>query len=229
MGQPLPQTLLDGRQGPQGAEGASHGLVRRVAGQLREAGVDIENARIRFVGGGDQHGAEAAFDHVLDEVDPLLRDGETPLGFQLFQHVFDHLRQELKEIRVLDEIVPGAPLHHFHSHALVALTSDDDEGRRLRDLRELADEFFAFDILEFQVEDHEVGPVPGQPVQRLAAGSGRDGGKILPPQRPFDEPQQPAVIVHDEDRWLMKAGGHTAGEGFDYPASPMPGIWTREM
>ena len=130
----------------------------------------------------------------------LLGRSEPPSLAHSGQSAPDYFGDELEEVHVFDQVIQRAALHHVHGHAFVALARDDNERDGAMNLGQMVHQFLAFDVLKFQIQQHQLSAVSRQPQDGLFAGVDGGGGKSLAPQCLLDEARQPLVIIDDQHR-----------------------------
>gem|GEM_PF-4134207 len=60
--------------------------------------------------------------------------------------------QKIQKIFSFDQIIERTAFHHLDGHALIALSSDDEERRQAAEFGQLGDDFVGLEILELQIE-----------------------------------------------------------------------------
>jgi hypothetical protein len=149
---------------------------------------------------------DAALFALADFEDLLLQLEKTLIFFELFERAPDDLGDELKEIDVFNEVIERAALHHFNGDAFVTLTRDDNERSGTLNAGELIDEVGTLDVMQFEVEQHEVGVILPEPGNGFIAREGGGDGESFALKGLLNEAREALVVVNDKNRCGLYCG-----------------------
>ena len=121
------------------------------------------------------HLLAVAMDALGDEVDGEVRRGDARLFGRRGRDAAERgpqAREELAHAERLGDVVVGTGVERGDLVALRLARREDDDGH-VGPAAEAGDHVEAGDVGEAEVEDDEVGPVPGRELERDLAGAGR--------------------------------------------------------
>jgi hypothetical protein len=119
---------------------------------------------------------------------------------ELFEGTLDDLGNELEEVDVFDEIIERTAFHHLNRDAFIALACDDNEGNGALDAREVIDQILALDVVQFEIEQHQVGAIFLEPGDCVLAGKCGCNRKALALKCLLNEAQKALVIINNKNR-----------------------------